>query len=147
MHLSVANLVENVTLDHEIFEAAWRGSFGTVPYHAHSGTQNVFWNIRGVVPKAADGIGVISNQFGWGYVIGTQGPGAGVRTTVTAGRTEPEDFVEGIGRGATLVPQSLYADQLARRLANRTTVSIPLPPVVAPAQDEPEEPTSEPEPN
>lgn len=32
--------------------------------------------------------------------------------------TAPEDFVEGVGKGETLVPQSLYMDQLAKRKAS-----------------------------
>ena len=33
--------------------------------------------------------------------------------------TAPRDHVEGVGKGATLVPQSLYRDQLKRRLGRR----------------------------
>jgi hypothetical protein len=48
-----------------------------------------------------------SQQVGDGYVIGTQGPCHEVFS---------DDFVEGIGRGEGLWPQSLYADQLERRM-------------------------------
>jgi hypothetical protein len=54
---------------------------------------------------------VYSHQFGDGYVIGTSGPAA---------KVDSSDFVEGEGRGADLVPRSLYFDQLARRRATET---------------------------
>ena len=57
-----------------------------------------------------------SCQYGLGYVIGTID--VTVRTTLfgpTAKGTEPQDHLEGCGRGRGLVPQSLYEDQLARR--------------------------------
>ena len=56
-----------------------------------------------------------SRQFRWGYVIGTQGPANKVRV-YSGNNTEPVDFVEGVGRGDILMPQSLYKDQLARRM-------------------------------
>ena len=37
----------------------------------------------------------------------------------SAEQTAPEDYVEGEGAGSTLVPQSLYEDQLGRRLEAR----------------------------
>ncbi|MBM2826252.1 MAG: hypothetical protein HW403_316 [Dehalococcoidia bacterium] len=114
-HLSHANLVENVDLDQEIFEAIWRGDYGTIP-HAQSGTQNVFWNILGLAPKDGKGYSVISDQFGWGLVIGTRGAACGVSLPTTPGRTEPQDILEGACRGGSLTPQSLYLDQLQRRL-------------------------------
>jgi hypothetical protein len=123
-HLSMANLVENVTLDQEIFEADWRRDFGNV--HALTGTQNVFWNIQSSAPRGGATYSVISNPFGWGLVVGTRGAAPGVRVAVTAGRTEPEDFVEGEGQGASLAPQSLSRNQLARRLAG------PSPPTATP---------------
>ncbi len=81
----------------------------------HAGTQNVFWNVRGP--------GFLrSFQFGQGYVVGTQellvhtALSDGVLFGASEG-TEPEDWREGIDEGAKLVPQSLYDDQLAKRLA------------------------------
>ena len=61
----------------------------------------------------------IKIQFGDGYIIGTTD--VIVETTVydildSAG-TAPEDYTEGLDAGETLNPQSLYDDQLARRLA------------------------------
>ena len=48
-----------------------------------------------------------SQQVGDGYVIGTSGP---------CDKVESDDFVEGLGKGEKLEPQSLYADQRQRRL-------------------------------
>ena len=76
----------------------------------HTVTESVYWK--------TDGSGVLRSwQYGWGYVIGTQG--MIVATAVSgpsAEGTEPEDWVEGLGSGEYLMPISLYEDQLARRL-------------------------------
>ena len=40
-------------------------------------------------------------------MIGTQGPACAVTSS---------DYVEGVGQSSKLIPQSLYEDQLARRL-------------------------------
>lgn len=81
----------------------------------HSATQTVWWNTSG-------GGYLRSLQYGDGYVIGTDG--MDVHTDPTewdwnnAGEgTEPEDWTEGLDAAATLEPQSLYEDQLRRRLA------------------------------
>lgn len=110
MHLSMANLVDTMTLDKDIFEAKYR-PYGTV-LHGEVTTQSVFWNTTGAAPMGSATICVESRQFGRGYVIGTRGAVTGVAVG--------DDFVEGAGRGAELQPQSLYADQLSRRL-NRAT--------------------------
>ena len=72
---------------------------------------NVFWNIQG---SGA----LFSYQYGHGYVIGSSQ--IAVHTEVSnvyeSFGTAPEDFSEGIGDGNTLVPQSLYQDQLQKRL-------------------------------
>jgi hypothetical protein len=106
--LATANLV-----DSSRFDDGWgmvnRGSESTGA--GHTGTENVVWNARG----RGD---IRSLQFGWGYVIGAD-PRLDVITTIGPGAgagTEPEDWVEGDGAAETLVPQSLYEDQLARRL-------------------------------
>lgn len=81
----------------------------------HTATETVFWNFTGGYLR--------SLQYGDGYVVGTDGadvhvdpaepdlfrPGEG---------TAPQDFTEGLGAADTLVPASLYEDQLARRSAN-----------------------------
>ena len=77
----------------------------------HSATQNVLWNTGG-------GGLARSAQYGWGYVIGTE-PSLSVDTSPFGGAasgTDPEDWTEGIDAAETLVPSSLYDDQLNRRL-------------------------------
>ncbi|TVS04177.1 MAG: hypothetical protein EA423_07835 [Phycisphaerales bacterium] len=126
MHLSPANLFDAVTVNRDWLEARYR-PWGTI-VHGHPTTQSVFWNTIGEAAHPRAGVVVDSRQFGWGYVIGTQGEATGVRTRPVlvpgsgphpARDTSPEDFVEGVGEGATLVPQSLYEDQLRRRLGPR----------------------------
>ena len=70
----------------------------------------MFWNVEGT--------GVLrSQQYGWGYVIGT-GPEVDVQTSLapaSAAGSAPEDWTEGVGLGADLRPVSLYEDQFLRR--------------------------------
>lgn len=114
MHLSMANLVEGVTTDGDFLSAAVRGYSS----HGASTQQSVFWNTHGKRYMIEIGeygghstrnpqVLLQSEQRGQGYVIGTSGPAIDVKT---------DDFYEGGGRGESLVPQSLYEDQLARRL-------------------------------
>ena len=78
----------------------------------HSATENVFWNIKG------NGA-LYSYQYGQGYVIGSTD--IEVYTEVSdvydSFGTSPEDFSEGIGEGSTLIPSSLYEDQLRKRIS------------------------------
>jgi hypothetical protein len=117
-HLTVAGLVDNLTLVRDFFEARLR-PFGNPPLHGHSAAQSVFWNLTGQEASPGNPFVVLSSQFGWGYVIGTRGSVTGVQVTPQAGApdagTEPVDYVEGVGLGGGLVPESLYEDQLARR--------------------------------
>ena len=117
MHLSMSNLFDCMTMDGDFLEARVR-PWGSTNKHGHATTQSVFWNTTGLRPHRGKTYVVLSRQFGHGYVIGTQGDTTDVvtRPTEDHGReTAPEDFVEGEGRGATLVPQSLYEDQRRRR--------------------------------
>ena len=89
---------------------------------AHS----VVWNIRAMGNRFP--IAVATSQTRYGYVIGTSGDRPDVRYQppdgfafpydVDGSRSAPNDIVEGMGQGATLQPQSLYLDQLARRLGD-----------------------------
>ena len=105
--LAMACLVDQCTLVD--------GWYGGNRRHWSSGaglsvTQSVYWNTRG-------GGRIRSWASGWGYIIGTHG--ITVRTALSdrsAAGTAPADYVEGRDRAATLVPQSLYLDQLRRRL-------------------------------
>ena len=107
--LAMANLIDaSSTTDG--WKAANRQDYSSGA--GHSATQSVFWNTSG--SGRLD-----SYQFGDGYIIGTTD--VLVDTTVydildSAG-TAPEDYTEGLDAGETLNPQSLYEDQLARRLA------------------------------
>ncbi|MBL8221722.1 MAG: hypothetical protein JNL62_20975 [Bryobacterales bacterium] len=126
MHLSMANLLDGLTLNRDYVDATVR-PYGTPDYHGVTTTQSVFWNTRGERYMANRPYLINSQQFGWGYVIGTRGEASVVRTRPFSFRytspvastvdTSPEDFVEGVGKGDDLTPASLYEDQLARRLA------------------------------
>jgi hypothetical protein len=127
MHLSMANLLDNLTLDRDFVDATVR-PYGTPDYHGVTTTQSVFWNTHGIRYMNNRPYLVNSQQFGWGYVIGTRGEASAVRTTPLSFRfttpvassvdTSPEDWVEGAGKGDMLEPASLYEDQLARRLSS-----------------------------
>jgi len=117
-NLSMANLIDNLVIDNDRFEAADRSHAAGVsgfPKHGVTTTQSVFWNCEGLsYPSDLPAI-IRSDQYGWGYVIGTRGPAYRVALDVGP-RTEPRDYLEGEGLGAGLEPQSLYYDQLERRL-------------------------------
>lgn len=110
--LALANLIDSSNFD-DGWSIVNRGSEST--YAGHTGTQTVIWNTSGT--------GVLrSRQQGWGYVVGTSAEMAVQTNTndILGGGlgTEPEDWTEGLGEGATLRPPSLYEDQLAKRLGN-----------------------------
>lgn len=113
MHLSMANLFDNHTVDGDLLEAAYR-PYGTIQ-HGQTTTESVFWNTTGIKGMGGSTNIIKSQQWGWGYIIGTQGNATGV-STPGGNNTEPIDFVEGKGKGTTLEPTSLYEDQLHLRL-------------------------------
>ncbi|MBM4777368.1 MAG: hypothetical protein GQE15_06655 [Archangiaceae bacterium] len=105
--LATANLIEDSTFD-DGFAIVNRGQESTGA--GHTGTENVFWNVRGS--------GVIrSMQYGHGFVIGTDGLAVETRDLFLLGHagTEPFDWVEGVDAGSTLTPRSLFDDQRSRR--------------------------------
>ena len=109
-HLSAANLFDNLTLDGDTLEMRYR----EVSTHAHSATQSVMWNVSGT--DCTRGRLAVSQQYGWGYVIGTSGAGDCALVENPGGQgTEPRDWVELLGEGDRLEPRSLYLDQLDRR--------------------------------
>ncbi len=113
MLLSMANLLDNMEMDDDSIEAIHRDCCG----HGHSTTQSVIWNTRGIsYPSSQFFFRFIieSEQFGNGYVIGTQGDADEVKAP-SSGSTSPKDWVEGEGIGATLEPASLYEEQLGLR--------------------------------
>lgn len=105
--LAMACLVDQCELDD--------GWFGGNRHDWSSGagntvTQSVYWNTKG---KGR----IRSWQAGDGYIIGTEGVKVEVALSSRFGKgTAPVDITEGIGKGASLYPRSLYEDQLRRRL-------------------------------
>jgi hypothetical protein len=132
MHLSMANLFDNFTANKDFLEGKFR-PYGTSPLHGYPTTQSVFWNTNGEAYPSGQSSIVESAQYGWGYIIGTRGPASAVKTSPFSGtmsgyayNSSPEDFKEGIGKGDQLLPQSLYEDQLAKRiLRNSQTANLP----------------------
>jgi hypothetical protein len=128
--LAVANLYDGTTLDRAWLQAVNRGA--TSSGAGFTATHTVFWNTRVVATHPltrlagagfSAGFAIETAQFGWGYAIGTSGPGNGVATRVvtngywsTLDPGSPTDFVEGVGMGTTLYPPSLYEEQRRRRL-------------------------------
>jgi hypothetical protein len=110
MHLSMANLFDSTIINGDYLQAVYR-PYGTI-LHGHSTTESVFWNTYG----EGSGTAVESRQWGWGYVIGTSGTRSAV-SRGTADNTAPEDFLEGVGTGAALEPESLYQDQFLKRMS------------------------------
>ena len=112
MHFSHSNLLDmNLAIDSH-YEARYR-PFGSVPQHNITASHSTFWNTRG---EGSGGSVVRSDQARYGYVIGTRGLRPGVTSGSNRAQTGPDDHVEGVGDGATLAPQSLYLNQLERRL-------------------------------
>jgi hypothetical protein len=107
--LAMANLIDNSEVD-DGWKAVNRMFFSSGA--GHSATENVFWNLRG------EGI-LVSLQYGRGYVIGTSGLSVDVTVhdVLESSGTSPEDFTEGIDEAETLLPQSLFEDQLLKRLS------------------------------
>lgn len=103
--LAMATLVDDSRID-DGFGMVNRGSWSSGA--GHTATESVVWGSSG------NGR-IVSQQFGWGYVVGTHS-GLDVDTSVGSSGTAPQDFVEGAGQGETLYPTSLYEDQRARRL-------------------------------
>jgi hypothetical protein len=134
MFLSMANLFDNFTANKDFLEAKFRPWGGFPTMHGHPTTQSVFWNTNGEAYQNGKNYIVDSQQFGWGYVIGTRGPASEVRTAPVSGtlagyefNSAPEDFSEHIGNGSQLEPQSLYEDQLLKRIErNATSIQKPL---------------------
>ena len=107
--LAMSNLIDNSTADdgwkavNRLFYSSGAG---------HTATENVFWNVRGSGS-------LYSYQYQNGYVIGTEELEVYTEVTNTFENhgTAPEDYSEGIGEASTLIPQSLYEDQLEKRLS------------------------------
>ena len=111
----MASLFDSVTVEREWLEARVRHWPGATLSHGLTAAHSVYWNTRGEAYFENTSYIVHSAQARYGYVIGTQGPAHGVRTDGPAW-LEPKDHVEGVGAGERMEPQSLYQDQLKRRL-------------------------------
>ena len=115
--LAMASLYDD-THDSSGFNAYNRGTESS--NSGVSSTEDVFWNVSGDGPDTI----VRSYQAGMGYIIGTHDatstvvPGTFDMALGYALNTGPTDYLEGEGLGQTLVPQSLFDDQLAKRLAS-----------------------------
>jgi len=126
MHFSPSNLIDKCTFDRSSYSALHRRTVGSAPTHNAVTAHTTFWNTIG---NNSPGSYVIrTSQTRYGYIIGTSGntnavnyrvaqAGPAHRYDTDGSRTAPEDIVEGQGTGATLEPQSLYLDQLSKRLA------------------------------
>lgn len=129
MYLSMSNLIDNEELNGDFVESNVRPYGGTAGNrHGVTSSQTVFWNTKGNRYKSGTNYIIDSRQHGYGYIIGTQGAATNVKTTPTkmsstygSPDTAPEDYKEGIGTGQTLSPQSLYYDQLEKRLGKSVT--------------------------
>ncbi len=119
-YFSHSNLFDHCTADNSWFEA--RDRFYkqlSRPRHNLTSAHTVYWNTEGLANSFHPFV-VWSQQADYGYVIGTRGAVSAVRTDGNypdrKSHTDPVDFVEGIGKGGTLSPSSLFEDQGRRRL-------------------------------
>ncbi len=129
MYLSMANLIDNFTVDRDYLESTFRPYGGDV-IHGYSSTQSVFYNTKGLNYHPDRDYIIESRQFKHGYIIGTSGVADQVKLDPVDGtingyayKTGPRDFAEGIGKGDDLFPKSLYLDQLERRLKDTTALA------------------------
>ena len=121
MHFSQSNLIDNSYSENSAFVAFYR-PYGTVPKHNLTSTHTAFWNIASAGNR---GYCVWTQQSRYGYAIGSSGTSATFKTNEngagSSAKTDPVDIVEGQGKGNDLIPQSLYNDQLTKRLASVVT--------------------------
>lgn len=121
---SHSNLFDNCTADNSWFEA--RDRYYTKlsrPRHNLTSAHTVYWNMEGLSNSFHPFV-VWSQQADYGYVIGTRGAVNAVRTDgrypERKERTDPVDVVEGVGKGDTLSPPSLFEDQRKKRFGGST---------------------------
>lgn len=120
LQVSPANLVDSMTMNGDV----WRISYGDTSVHGWTSTQSVLWNIKSLKapqnPENGEMYLVKAHQIGMGYVIGTSGVNTIVEKALTSNTpthsSKPVDWVEFEGKGDQLEPQSLYLDQLSRRI-------------------------------
>lgn len=116
MHFSHSNLYDECKVSDSYLDAHFR-PWGGNPMHGVSAAHSVYWNITG---EGNQDFSVRSQQARYGYIIGTKGENSVISTTSSFPETEfitnPVDHVEGVGESKNLIPQSLYEDQLQKRL-------------------------------
>ncbi len=124
MHFSHSNLFDNCTAENSNFQAAYR-PYGSDPKHNLTAAHSVYWRTRGLGTQ--DPWVIHTQQSRYGYAIGTWGTVTAVKTSGTNSSSEPKtspvDHTEGIGTGDGLYPQSLYADQLSKRIGGTSSSS------------------------
>ncbi|MCU0429722.1 MAG: Ig-like domain-containing protein [Cytophagaceae bacterium] len=118
MHFSTSNLIDQCTTENSFFAAGYR-TFGSKPIHGITGAHTVYWNLKGTGTRF--NYVVHTQQARYGYAIGTSGNASAVRSGIFSGTnsdliTAPLDHVERPGQGETLEPQSLYLDQVSKRV-------------------------------
>lgn len=122
---SHSNLWDQCHAHNSFYTAHHRAFSGSIP-HGVTSAHAVYWNTTGSGTRYASTSSPIvrSEQLNYGYVIGTSATSGTAfhASNPTGGNTAPADHLEGIGSGATLVPASLYLDQLSRRL--RPTITF-----------------------
>lgn len=120
MQLSQSNLIDGVLLDGDFFDARYRTGGDAQKgnrVHGQTAVHTVYWNLKGESYHSTEPFIVRSDQARYGYIIGTRGKVSEVSTSgAQPQRTVPVDHVEGVGLGDSLEPESLYVNQLQRRL-------------------------------
>jgi hypothetical protein len=126
--LANANLYDEIDLDGDWLQAVNRGTESGLA--GFTATSHVFWNTHVLHNNAvAAGCAVETAQFDWGYAIGSRAdPGQQAKLCPMSftspawamlDQGPPTDFVEGEGKGDTLYPSSLYAEQRSLRCARQ----------------------------
>lgn len=139
---SVSCLIDQMTLNSSAFSAVHRKNVAT--QHNAVTAHSVFWNTEG--NNSGNGYVIRTSQSRYGYIVGTKGNTPTVNYKLNdkrnlgnnvsgsslafvydqnGSRTAPIDLVEGMGQANTLEPQSLYLDQLAKRLGGITVTNNP----------------------
>ncbi|WP_167859690.1 glycosyl hydrolase family 28-related protein [Paenibacillus cymbidii] len=116
--MSAANLFDNMRVINTFMTATNHHDSGrSANGQGQTTTQTVFWNTLGDSYQSGQSYIIKSQQYGWGYIIGTRGAANAVQAVTTDDGTAPIDFVEGEGEGDTMAVPSLYMDQLSKRLS------------------------------
>jgi hypothetical protein len=119
MHFSHSNLFDQCTVENSYFAAGGR-KWGGGTIHGLTGAHSLYWNLTS---NGTQDYAVETQQGRYGYVIGTSGNKPTVRTSAWAEGSEkitnPVDYTEGISKGNTLSPRSLYTDQKSRRILQK----------------------------